>query len=555
MLDNLKEISMETSKLLKSPSFLIALILLSFEFKLSNNERWAFLLFLLSFVWFKNARFKFHINWPLGAYFSFVASILYILFYVRPARAIQFLSYGYDNALHFTLFRGISETTWYPNVDLANWFTDFQLFTNVPLGYYSLTSFLLHPFTLVVTDSISLASCYAIYQVFSAFILMWLVFLTIRNPAQKNVQSRIFYAAMSSLIVVCLGSTLLVNGFPPYFFSLIIILIWLNFDSKNPVRWQKNLTLSLCIYSASMLTPAPAIFLFLPASILIFQELMIFRKNSSVTELMLNLLPFAGIGALVLWSFADSSAGLGWRQLLQSGGLQNINLITSSLILTFTTWILSRNRQKILNDSLALLLISGLLSVVVLSSLTVAFTGNLQYYAIKQIYVLLFFASIYLVQNLDPLRIKIPAAGILGLLLLIPVLNPIFFTGGFMGVAPRVLAHTLNPEYWEREPVNAELIMNIKGLKNDKTNSCYIWRGKDGFTDLDLSSRWINSLKSTNLISEKCFTSYWNNGGLSDLDLEKKLQGINNDFVILTESDNSLKNKNKIQYKIISPKK
>ncbi|CAN2228249.1 hypothetical protein MCEMRE191_01400 [Candidatus Nanopelagicaceae bacterium] len=491
------------------------------------------------------------IHWPSFAYFFLAAMSSLYLFNEKPARALQFLSYGYDNAFHFTLFRGLNETSWYPNVDPANWFTDLQLFTNVPLGYYALTSFISQPFYFIHNNPTNTLIFFASFQVFSIFLLIWLVFRVLTDPRINKIPAKILNALLSVVIVTCLASTLLVNGFAPYFWSLIIILIWLNFDSNNLVGWEKNLTLSLAIYSVTMITPAPAAILIIVALIIFTSEFLIIICTRKKIQSLLNILPFMAIGGLCLWSFTKSSAGLGWRQLLQHGGLQNINLVTTIVLFLIVIVLLARNIKKSTNNMLAIIVISSLLSAGLLTLLTVGLTGNLQYYAIKQIYLALFLSAIYAAKEFKSYSFKYFSYGILTMLMIVPILKPNFFTGGYMGVLPRVIAHTIEPSVWETEPVNAGQILNIEELTQAKNTNCYVWYVKDGFTDLDLSSRWVNSLKSTDLVSTKCFSGYWNNVGLSDSELQRKLANINANFVILTQKISIPTSTNNIKFEIV----
>ncbi len=549
-----KKLKLAESKVLFSPTLIISVILLSFELKWSNNTRWSLFLVYMTFLVYLKRNKKSTLNWTLGLYFSLSVFSSFAFFNNQPNRAMQFLSYGYDHAFHFTLFRGFIETSWYPNVDLANWFTDFQLFTNGPLGYYSLSSFVLHPFSIIKSNPEFLLILYASFQIFTIFLLVWLTFNCITDFVMTNKTEKNFIAVLSLLVVFCLPVTLLFNGFPPYFMSIILILVWLKYDSRNMNTWQKNLTLSLCIYAVSMVTPAPSLFLFLSAVLSTFREFRNLIKGEQLIASLKNLSPFIFVGGIVLWSFSKSSAGLGWRQLLQPGGLQNINVVIAITILIITCVSLAKNFKGSSSDDLSVIVISGMLSVFAFSLLAITFTGNLQYYAIKQIYVALFFSSIYFVRSFKSYKHRSILNLFLVGLLIIPVFNPIFYKGGFMGVPPRVLASTFQEESWKTAPVNSSKIMAVEGLTKSDNGVCYVWRSKNPFTDMDLNSRWLNAMKAKNIISEKCFSAYWNNVQFSDRDLRAKLSKIEDNFVILTELPLPKEDDENITYVIISDK-
>ncbi len=543
-----KKLNSVDSRILFSPTLILSVIIVSFEFKWSNNTRWSLFLVYLAFLMYLKRRKKLHRRWISGIYFLIAMLSSFIFFTNNPARSMQFLSFGYDQAFHFTLFRGFIDTSWYPNVDLDGWFTNFELFTNGPLGYYSLSSFILHPFSIINSDPESLLILYASFQIFTIFLLMWLTFNFIADSIKAKGIEKINVAVLTFLIVFCLPSTLLLNGFPPYFMSIILILIWLKYDARNMNSWQRNLTLSSCIYAVSMVTPAPAAFLFLGALLITFRELRNLMRGEQRASSLNNLLPFIFVGAIVLWSFSKSSAGLGWRQLLQSGGLQNINVFTSLTIFIVTSLLLLGNFKSSVSEDLSVIVISGILSVLALSVLTILFTGNLQYYAIKQIYVALFFSSIYFVISIKSYKNRLTFHFFLIGLLLIPILNPIFYKTGFMGVPPRVFINTIQEESWSTAPVNSLKLMSVNGLSKIDEGVCYVWRSKNPFTDLDLNSRWLNAMKAKNLISENCFHGYWNNVQFTNEDLHVKLSKIKDDFLILTEFPIPEENEKNVTY-------
>ncbi len=521
--------------ILNSPSVILGLILFSFNFKFSNTARWLiFLVCVLLFIRFKKLT-SLWMQKKIVVYFIISFLVSFLPFQNNPQRALQFLSFGYDNAFQFSAFRGFNQTSWYPNIDFANWFTDFQLFKSVPMGHSSLMSFLLHPFTFVNGNPESLVVFYAAFQLFSMFLLIFLVHRALNRDFTKNRQSRLLRSIFSILIVTCIAATMLVNGFAPYFWSLVLILFWVNFEAERDNAWRRNFTLSWCIYSVSLITPAPATLLFFPAFMYLVKEFRMKSLKSNIGPIAKNISPFILIGALVLFTFQNSTAGLGWRQLLQPGGLQNINLATSMVLLSITSYLLILNRKQSLNDPLALIVISGLASSGFLSALTLLYTGNLQYYAIKHIYLTLFVSSIYIARTLNCPHKRIFKTGLLISLLIYPIIFPKFYTAGYMGVLPNVLKQTFSRADWSWAPVNAELILKFKDKEAKNGNKCYIWRAKDPFTDKDLSSRWLNAINSRDIISESCFSAYWNNGQLSDKEFIEKLATIDNNFVIFAE--------------------
>lgn len=532
---------LKNPNILFSPSLIFALILFSFNFKLSNNFRWLiFLVYILLFILLGKMTFRW-LKKRVVVYFALSFLVSLLSFQNNPERALQFLSFGYDNAFQFSAFRGFNETSWYPNVDFENWFTDFQLFKNVPMGHSSLMSFLLHPFTFIDSKTEALVVFYAAFQLFSIFLLIFLVHQALKLDFTESYRSRLLGIIFSILIVTCIASTIMVNGFAPYYWTLVFILFWLNFEANSHNTFRRNFTLSCCIYSVSLVTPAPATLLFFPAFIYLVREYRVKPIKTNIGQILGNVSPFILFAALVLFTFLNSTAGLGWRQLLKPGGIQNINPVTSVTILSITCYFLIRNRKHVVKDPLALIVISGLASSASLSALTFLYTGNLQYYAIKHIYLTLFFSSIYLAKGVSHPNKIVYKSGLFISILIYPIIFPKFYTAGYMGVLPNVLKQTFSSSDWGVAPVNAELILNFREQQDKIENKCYIWRIKDPFTDKDLSSRWLNAMYSQDIISESCFSAYWNNGQLSDEDFIKKLSTIENSFVLFVEVPLSLR--------------
>jgi hypothetical protein len=104
-----------------------------------------------------------------------------------------------------------------------------------------------------------------------------------------------------------------------------------------------------------------------------------------------------------------------------------------------------------------------------------------------------------------------------------------------MGVLPNVIIHTFSSTGWSTDSVNAGLILQINNASPGAGNKCLIWRVMDPFTDKDLSSRWLNAIISRKIISEDCFSAYWNNGLLSETEFKEKLEKIDSDFLIFTD--------------------
>jgi hypothetical protein len=519
-----------------SPSILIGIILLSFSLKITNEVRWLVGLSIFSLIILikKPTSFSKLLVGRTLALYLFALCLFQILKW-KISYSLQFLSFGYDNAFHFTLFRGMVDTSWNPALDQENWFTDFQIFTKVPLGYHQIVSFVSTPFLLWNNSAEASLAWFATFQILSSLLFVFLSYKLILGRMKLNKQTKIRAMFFSLAITSGLSATLLVNGFPPYLMAVNVSLIWLlcDFDEKSLQR--SITTLVMATYALSMITPLSFFITTMP---LIFLIGKLFLKNlvdknfvQFYSVMLLSIL----MAAVTLQGFTSSSSGLGWRQLLQFGGVQPVNKITFIGITFALVYFAFTKKRKISNDIFLLMCISTLLSVTILSALTYFLTGNIQYYAIKQIYLFMIVAGVYVGKELVVKKFSAYAGVLFTALVIMANISPSFYTGGYMGVLPNAISHTLDRSNWTYEGVNADLILETK-REIQNPNTCIIWRIERSFYQLDLSSRWMNSLKKTDLVSEDCFSAYWNNQDLTTTELIAKLKDKKGDYLLILEA-------------------
>lgn len=519
-----------------SPSILIGVVLLSFSLEITNEVRWLVGVFIFSFFTL--------IKQPMSltkllfrrtlAFFLFTLC-LYQLLKWKISYSLQFLSFGYDNAFHFTLFRGMAETSWNPALDQENWFTDFQLFTKVPLGYHQIASFISTPFLFWTNSAEASLAWFATFQILSSFLFAFLSYRLILGRMTLIKQEKIRALILSLAITTGLSATLLVNGFPPYFMAINVSLIWLLFDFDQRNLQRSITTLVWTTYVLSMITPLSFFITTIP---LFFLMSKLFRKNIEDKNFVQSysvMLFSALMAAVTLKGFVSSSSGLGWRQLLQLGGVQPLNRITFIAITLALIYFAFTKIRHATNDILLLMCLSTLLSATILSALTYSLTGNIQYYAIKQIYLFMIVAGVFVAKEIVVRKFSGFASVVFTVVVMLSNFVPSFYTGGFMGVLPNAISHTLDRSHRPYEAVNADLILETH-RKIQNPNICIIWRVERRFHELDLSSRWMNSLNKTDLVSEDCFSAYWNNQLLTTPELIAKLKEKKGNYLLIVET-------------------
>jgi hypothetical protein len=183
-----------------------------------------------------------------------------------------------------------------------------------------------------------------------------------------------------------------------------------------------------------------------------------------------------------------------------------------------------------------LIALSTLASFSVLAILTIAYTGSIQYYAIKQLYVCLLILTIVVMKYLFEMN-QSSLAKILGSTLIIGIFSVSLlyskvYTTGFMGTMPNAIRSISNEKSWQTSSVDSHNLIRMKGKLNPiLQNQCLIFRVSP--FESDLNSRWANAIGNSNSTSEACFGAYWNSHMLSDQELISKLKSSSMDYVLI----------------------
>jgi hypothetical protein len=459
-----------------------------------------------------------------------ISKALILFLYNHVQVVFQFLTLGYDNALHFSLFRSFIETPWFPFVSKNDWSSQFTGFNSYPSGQSVLYSFF---------SSILLPEGVTVEMLVGVFFLLGIigmvgVFLTVFQPAYKenklkNFPLRFTLAAATSIMG---AGILMTNGFPPYLLGIMIFLLWLKTvldeDSGNTL-----IPTSMTIPVIQVVSPALLLFLFLPFIVMAFKYTSEILSQGMSRKSVGEILLLSPLLLATILFMQNTSGSAGWRQLLIPGGVQPPYLITYLLCMTIALAFIFGTR-----DFLKLALISSLVTTFTLIFLTRYITGSIQYYSIKQFYLLLVLVGFVSAYQLAKSYSKLN--GFLALTLIVmmifPAIRPNIFQGGFMGTIPKTMSDTRIKSEWLNEPVNSELVTaNLKRLTGNYYD-CIVYR--DIPFDPDLTSRWLNAMTNKNLISDDCFSIFGNPSSIEMDELEERInQSKLKVLVLLDEED------------------
>jgi hypothetical protein len=251
------------------------------------------------------------------------------------------------------------------------------------------------------------------------------------------------------------------------------------------------------------------------------------------------------LGGISYFEFTSTSGSFGWRQILAPGGVQRPNL----LIAIFITALFIVTSIKYRSDfSIWLLTISGALSVAFLSSITFIYTGSIQYYAVKQLYVWLPLAFLFITTQIWKFKFaskNVTESNLAGFIALFLVFFS-FWTNspsnGFMGTPVSAVRNLASQSTWYQSVVYGPNFLNDYPSSNSSPPKCVIFRVNP--SESDLNSRWANALTNPLSMSSKCFDGYWNSSPLTTVQVIDRLRHLNENYLLilpLSEKDSTSK--------------
>jgi hypothetical protein len=533
-----------------NPLLLNLLILVSFFIPLSNSNRWLILLIVMIcglLPHFKEIDFRNFKKTILRVTVIFFGmKLLFGVLSRVPEYILQFFSFGYDNAFHFAIYRYYRAEPWFPFGSESPWATDFGLFNTYPSGQGALWSFLAEP---LIGDNLEAEKnlvAYAVINIVFLVVLNLLVFSLVYRYSKKSIFDLVFVGFVSLAITVGYFGIFFTNGFIPYAAGILVLLIYLIVQSSDLTKTSRYLSVFFATLLLLLISPALIAFLFLPGLVTTFKY---FKEAFSSASYMRVVFMFSISTVLALLGYffqVITSSNFGWRLILSPGGVIRPNVYVALLLLLSIIIALGLRWRSTLSNLTIQLVLSGAFSVLLLSLITIMFTGTVQYYAVKQLHVWLVLAgvaaAIVLVTIKSTHVVSISIRVAFALLLIVPLLTSTSFRSPWMGNLIGVVSATLDKSKWDTQIVKvANIRSGLKAVNSlEKASAeCLILRTKG--LESDLNSRWINSLNINPTITNNCFSAFWNSAPLTAKELEFRIKGLDGTFLILSDTGSELK--------------
>jgi len=526
-----------------SPIAIISLALVTFLFPISNLTRWSILLAYSCLILLTDPGKRKSIS--LISVIKIVNVSVLSIFLTEILKKVsvyglQFFSFGYDNAFHFAIFRYFRKSSWFPFGLESDWGTDFGMFHTYPTGQAALWSFLAEPLIGNSIDSLENLAAYTFILISCFFLMVILVFRQIRPKLGGFYLVWLTPILLSIFINVTFSSILFTNGFLPYYFGLLCVLIFIDSYKCKENSVFRITSFALVALILVLVSPSITAFFVLPAALMIVLEMKKMLVSKQYASLTISIALGVMILLLILWIEQRTTSTYGWRQILAPGGIRQPSIVQAAAVISGSLGVLVLERKKFSKDLLSLVSFSGLVSVGILTSLTVFYTGSIQYYAVKQAYVSLTISAIvicrYLLHKKIVNHLRVTSILITSLILILPNIVPRALNSGYMGALTGVASHTLRQGNWNTEVVDASRIFGSfseESQEEENGPACLIFRISP--FDSDLNSRWLNSLTQKPNITNNCFAGFWNSGALTIDQLITKLGNLPGSFLVVVD--------------------
>ena len=505
---------------------------LSYLFTISNTQRYIIGILLLVGLHVFSKKWKLTLS--STRYLDVILIIVQISYLIVrnfPERFLQFLIYGYDNAFHFSLFRIYMTAENYPTASANNWPTDFELFRHYPGGFYAVGSFLS---SIVVGDTEDPTSLLSAYFSILIFIYLGILLVSVSLITSKHGSPK-FWNRHLIIVLPLIASVgiLLTNGYPPYLYTLLILLLLMIVLADDRELGNTILWVSIGLHLTLISQPLVAMNLIVPFLFVAgYFVLKIFRRSIVLRDFRSFALGCI-LGFVTLKMVSSTSENFGIATLKATGSVQPLSIQYWVIQLTLLIFLVFASFSKKLPLLISLILISTMLPFLFLMSLTFMDDGSIGYYAIKQGYIwsfLLNVAALFTYEhNKSPSSIlfknkKLANEFLIPLLVvgaLVGASTPRVFNGPGMGTLENVISASLGSKLeWKSNGLDAQKILIAARRTKPYKSDCFIYKSNQNFSDL--GSRWLNSL-STNKVSNACFGVYWNSDSISAEDMKKRI--------------------------------
>lgn len=505
---------------------------LSYSFSISNPQRYIIGILILVGIHIFSKKWKLTLS--STRYFDavlIVIQIFYLIVRSFPERFLQFLIYGYDNAFHFSLFRIYMTAENYPTASANNWPTDFELFRNYPGGFYAVASFLSSIFVGNTEDPMRLLSAYFLTTTFTCLgILVVSVLIITSKYGIAKFSNRHLIVVLPLFASV---GILLTNGYPPYLYTLLILLLLIIVLASDLKLGNMILWISIGLHLTLISQPLVAMNLIVPFLFATgYFVLTIFRGSFALKDFRSFVLGCA-LGLITLNMVRGTSENFGISTLKEPLVGQTLSIQYWVIQLILLIFVFYASFSKKLPLFTFMILISAMLPLLFLISLTFMDDGSIGYYAMKQGYIWSFLLNIVALiayeHNKSPSSILVKDKNLANKFLitllvvgaLVGTSTPRGFNGAFMGTLENVIGASLGSKFeWKLSGLDAQKILTAARRTKSYKSDCFVYRSNKNYSDL--GSRWLNGL-STNKISNACFGVYWNSDSISAEDLKKRI--------------------------------
>lgn len=205
--------------------FLLLFISLSVQIDITNQRRLYILLALslLSLI-LRVAQFKLSIFAWCASILLSIALVIFLLTRILLKQIVQFMTFGYDHAYHLVLYKSFvaEQRTAFTG---EGWQNNFSLFTDYPFGQpstFAFTRFLLFG---NVEDARIDTTFYFVANCLILTIPILLVFASNKSTWRAGQRSSKFLSLAMAFFAVVICALPLTNGYPPYLFGLLVIVI------------------------------------------------------------------------------------------------------------------------------------------------------------------------------------------------------------------------------------------------------------------------------------------------------------------------------------------
>lgn len=521
-----------------NPVTLSGVTLLTFNFEITNTERIFALLAITGgfFLIYRNQLNLHNLDYTISNLTLFVMIAVVKLLQNTQDWLLQFLGFGYDNAFHLTVFRGYRLTSWFPDPNQANWWTDFKLLQVSPTG----SSALFSTFSNVLIGEnhdpyLETASFFVIQiSMLIALISISIAFAINHHPKKYEKKYVLTISIFLVSLIIYSSGTMLVNGFLPYVAVTLVLAYWMRMQPLLKSYSTKLLNLTFAAFVVLLITPGPFAFLIVPGLYLTFKLITEYMANRDFKVFFVGVAAPLILGGISYFEFRSTSGSFGWRQILAPGGVHRPSLLLAISITLVFILISFKCRSDFL---IWLLIVSGFLSTALLSAITIIYTGSVQYYAVKQLYVWLPLVGIFIMSQIWKTKFFSknnggePVAAVIGFFLVSSLLWSSSSSSGWMGTPISAVRNLANQSLWNQSIIYSRNFPKEYTNENSAPPKCIILRINP--SESDLNSRWANALTNPLSMSSKCFDGYWNSSPLSTVDLINRLRDLQENYLLV----------------------